>query len=100
MNRRTAPDAGEDYTSLAKTFPAAPASAGIVFDGDEGRLSEAVFLRRRRRPSMRSKSRSRRLCSRARPRMRPGGRRSMLKANAADVEKDVAAAGARRRLTA
>jgi pimeloyl-ACP methyl ester carboxylesterase len=28
-----APDAGEDYTALAKTFPAPPASAGIVFDG-------------------------------------------------------------------
>jgi pimeloyl-ACP methyl ester carboxylesterase len=40
-----APDAGEDYTALAKTFPTAPASAGIVFDGDEGRLSEAAFLR-------------------------------------------------------
>ena len=40
-----APDAGEDYTTLAKTFPAPPASAGIVFDGDEGRLSEAAFLR-------------------------------------------------------
>lgn len=40
-----APDAGEDYTALAKTFPAPPASAGIVFDGDEGRLSEAAFLR-------------------------------------------------------
>ena len=40
-----APDAGEDYTALAKTFPAAPASAGIVFDSDEGRLSEAAFLR-------------------------------------------------------
>ena len=40
-----APDAGEDYTTLAKRFPAAPASAGIVFDGDEGRLSEAAFLR-------------------------------------------------------
>jgi pimeloyl-ACP methyl ester carboxylesterase len=39
-----APDAGEDYTALAKTFPAPPASAGIVFDGDEGRLSEAAFL--------------------------------------------------------
>lgn len=39
-----APDAAEDYTALAKTFPAAPASAGIVFDGDEGRLSEAAFL--------------------------------------------------------
>ena len=34
-----APDAGEDYTALAKTFPTPPASAGIVFDGDEGRLS-------------------------------------------------------------
>jgi len=40
-----APDAGEDYATLAKTFPAPPASAGIVFDGDEGRLSEAAFLR-------------------------------------------------------
>jgi pimeloyl-ACP methyl ester carboxylesterase len=40
-----APDAGEDYTALAKTFPTPPASAGIVFDGDEGRLSEATFLR-------------------------------------------------------
>jgi pimeloyl-ACP methyl ester carboxylesterase len=40
-----APDAGEDYTALAKRFPAPPASAGIIFDGDEGRLSEAAFLR-------------------------------------------------------
>jgi pimeloyl-ACP methyl ester carboxylesterase len=40
-----APDAGEDYPALAKTFPTPPASAGIVFDGDEGRLSEAAFLR-------------------------------------------------------
>jgi pimeloyl-ACP methyl ester carboxylesterase len=40
-----APDAGEDYTALAKTFPTPPASAGIVFDGDEGRLDEAAFLR-------------------------------------------------------
>jgi pimeloyl-ACP methyl ester carboxylesterase len=40
-----APDAGEDYTALAKTFPTPPASAGIVFDGDEGRLSETAFLR-------------------------------------------------------
>jgi pimeloyl-ACP methyl ester carboxylesterase len=40
-----APDAGEDYTALAKTFPTPPASAGIVFDGDEGRLNEAAFLR-------------------------------------------------------
>jgi pimeloyl-ACP methyl ester carboxylesterase len=40
-----APDAGEDYTALAKTFPTPPATAGIVFDGDVGRLSEAAFLR-------------------------------------------------------
>ena len=40
-----APDAGEDYTALAKTFSAPPAAAGIVFDGDEGRLSEEAFLR-------------------------------------------------------
>ena len=29
-----APDAGEDYTALAKTFPTPPASAGTVFDAD------------------------------------------------------------------
>jgi pimeloyl-ACP methyl ester carboxylesterase len=40
-----APDAGEDYTQLAKRFPTPPATAGIIFDGDEGRLSEAAFLR-------------------------------------------------------
>ncbi|SED05083.1 alpha/beta fold hydrolase [Bradyrhizobium erythrophlei] len=40
-----APDADEDYTALAKTYPTPPASAGIVFDGDEGRLSEEAFLR-------------------------------------------------------
>jgi pimeloyl-ACP methyl ester carboxylesterase len=40
-----APDAGEDYAALAATFPTPPASAGIVFDGDEGRLGEAAFLR-------------------------------------------------------
>jgi pimeloyl-ACP methyl ester carboxylesterase len=40
-----APDAGEDYTALAKTFPTPPASAGIIFDGDEGRLGEEAFLR-------------------------------------------------------
>jgi pimeloyl-ACP methyl ester carboxylesterase len=39
-----APDAGEDYTALAKRFPASPATSGIVFDGDEGRLTEAAFL--------------------------------------------------------
>ena len=40
-----APDAGEDYAALAKQFPTPPATAGIVFDGDEGRLSEEAFLR-------------------------------------------------------
>jgi pimeloyl-ACP methyl ester carboxylesterase len=40
-----APDAGEDYTALAKSYPNPPASAGIVFDGDEGRLTEEAFLR-------------------------------------------------------
>src|SRR6516165_6671991 len=40
-----APDAGEDYSALAGMFPTPPASAGIVFDGDEGRLTEAAFLR-------------------------------------------------------
>ena len=40
-----APAAGEDYAALAKNFPTPPAAAGIVFDGDEGRLTEAAFLR-------------------------------------------------------
>src|SRR5271170_5131129 len=40
-----APDADEDYATLAKRFPTPPASAGVVFDGDEGRLSEEAFLR-------------------------------------------------------
>jgi pimeloyl-ACP methyl ester carboxylesterase len=40
-----APDADEDYTTLAKGYPTPPATAGIVFDGDEGRLGEEAFLR-------------------------------------------------------
>lgn len=40
-----APDAGEDYAALAKRFPTPPASAGIVWSGDWGQLSEAAFLR-------------------------------------------------------
>jgi pimeloyl-ACP methyl ester carboxylesterase len=40
-----APDAGEDYTALARGFPTPPASAGIVWFDDEGRLSEEAFLR-------------------------------------------------------
>jgi pimeloyl-ACP methyl ester carboxylesterase len=40
-----APDAGEDYAALASRFPTPPASAGIVWSGDNGRLSEEAFLR-------------------------------------------------------
>jgi len=40
-----APDAGEDYTALAERYPTPPATAGIVYSGDYGRLSEAAFLR-------------------------------------------------------
>src|SRR5262245_10604440 len=40
-----APDAGEDYTELAKRFPTPPASAGIFWSGDNGRLREDAFLR-------------------------------------------------------
>jgi pimeloyl-ACP methyl ester carboxylesterase len=40
-----APDAGEDYAALAKTYPTPPASAGIIFDGEEGRLSQEAFVR-------------------------------------------------------
>jgi pimeloyl-ACP methyl ester carboxylesterase len=40
-----APDAGEDYAALAERFPTPPASAGIIWSGDRGRLSEAAFLR-------------------------------------------------------
>src|ERR1700738_733471 len=39
-----APDADEDYAVLAKTFPTPPASAGIVFDGAEGRPSYGGFF--------------------------------------------------------
>lgn len=40
-----APDANENYAALAKEYPTPPATAGIVYDSDEGRLSEAAFLR-------------------------------------------------------
>src|SRR5262249_20979391 len=40
-----APDTEEGYAALASKFPTPPATAGIVFDGDEGRLTEAAFLR-------------------------------------------------------
>lgn len=40
-----APDAGEDYTALANRFPTPPASAGIVWSGHWGQLSQTAFLR-------------------------------------------------------
>jgi pimeloyl-ACP methyl ester carboxylesterase len=39
-----APDAGEDYTALAKRFPAPPASSGIVNSDGYLRLSETAFM--------------------------------------------------------
>jgi pimeloyl-ACP methyl ester carboxylesterase len=40
-----APDAGEDYMALAKTFPTSPAAAGVIWSGDYGSLDEEAFLR-------------------------------------------------------
>ena len=39
-----APDAGEDYTALAKTYPTPPASAGLVWSNGYGKLAEPAFL--------------------------------------------------------
>jgi pimeloyl-ACP methyl ester carboxylesterase len=39
-----APDAAEDFPALAKTFPAPPASAGVVTTDGFAQLSEAAFL--------------------------------------------------------
>jgi pimeloyl-ACP methyl ester carboxylesterase len=39
-----APDAGEDYAALARTFPTPPASAGLVWSDGFGQLSEEAFL--------------------------------------------------------
>jgi len=39
-----APDANEDYTALAKTYPTPPASVGIVHNGGYAQLSEEAFL--------------------------------------------------------
>jgi len=39
-----APDANEDYTALAKTFPTPPASAGVVHGGGYAQLGEPAFL--------------------------------------------------------
>jgi pimeloyl-ACP methyl ester carboxylesterase len=47
-----APDAGEDYAALAKTFPTPPANAGLVFKDGFGshRACVPARLRQRRRP--------------------------------------------------
>jgi hypothetical protein len=44
---RRGPGAGcrRGLFGIGQDFPDSPASAGIVFDGDEGRLTEAAFLR-------------------------------------------------------
>ena len=39
-----APDAGEDYTALAKMFLTRPANAGLVFKDGFGSLTEHAFL--------------------------------------------------------
>ncbi|MFD1703970.1 alpha/beta fold hydrolase [Methylopila henanensis] len=39
-----APDAGEDFAALAKAYPRPPVADGLVFDGEEGRLSEKAFI--------------------------------------------------------
>ena len=39
-----APDAGEDYATLAQRFPAPPANAGLVYTGGFGGLTEDAFL--------------------------------------------------------
>lgn len=39
------PDAGEDYTALAKTYPTPPASAGLVWSNGYAKLNEEAFLR-------------------------------------------------------
>src|SRR3977135_1624695 len=39
-----APDAGEDYTALARNYPTPPATAGIVLHDDWGQMSEKDFL--------------------------------------------------------
>jgi len=39
-----APDAGEDFPALAKTFPTPPASAGVVITDGFAQLSEAAFM--------------------------------------------------------
>ena len=52
-----APDAGEDYTALANRFPTPPATAGIVFDDDWGRLTEEASCATSRATCRRSEAR-------------------------------------------
>ncbi len=41
-----APDAGEDYSALVRKYPAAPASAGLIWSSDGyGQLSEEAFIK-------------------------------------------------------
>jgi hypothetical protein len=42
---RGARHASEDYAALAKNYPTPPATAGIIFHDDWGRLLEEAFLR-------------------------------------------------------
>ncbi|HEY4828210.1 MAG TPA: alpha/beta hydrolase [Solirubrobacteraceae bacterium] len=39
-----APDVGEDYVALTKTFPTPPANAGLVYEHGFGGLTEQAFL--------------------------------------------------------
>jgi pimeloyl-ACP methyl ester carboxylesterase len=39
-----APDVGEDYVALTKTFPTPPANAGLVYEHGFGGLSEQAFV--------------------------------------------------------
>jgi pimeloyl-ACP methyl ester carboxylesterase len=68
-----APDANEDYTALAKTYPTPPASSGLVHAGGYVQLSEAAFSAispavwswQRHARSTRCKAEARRLSSRS-----------------------------------
>jgi len=40
-----APDAGEEYAAIAERYPKPPATSGIIYDGDEGRLTKEALLR-------------------------------------------------------
>jgi len=75
-----APDAGEDYTARANRFPATPASAGIVWSGDDGARRHscatlpATCQRTKRVFSTPFKLRSNGRCLPIRQRTRHGGR--------------------------